>query len=121
MVDFILWYLLITLLGLLTFPLAYRLFGNLADSGYFLSRPLGLLFWGYIFWMLTTLQLVQNNPGGALFALSLLALISVIVIGRGGWENLRAWFTGNGVQLRYGTGLSFQMGPDRTLVVVQRG
>ena len=32
--EFISWYLLITLLGWITFPLAYRLFPALADRGY---------------------------------------------------------------------------------------
>jgi YYY domain-containing protein len=96
MVDFFLWYIIVVILGLLTFPLNSRIFKNLADRGYFLSRPLGLLLWGYIFWMLTTLGLIQNDPGGALFALVLVALISILVTGRSGWGDIQKWFKGNG-------------------------
>jgi len=45
------WYFLILVLGWLTFPLAYRLLGKLPDRGYTLSRALGLLLWGFIFWL----------------------------------------------------------------------
>ena len=46
MTAFISWYILITVLGWLTFPLAYYLFPALADRGYTLSRAFGLLLWG---------------------------------------------------------------------------
>ncbi|MGW8249851.1 MAG: hypothetical protein ACWGO1_04350, partial [Anaerolineales bacterium] len=72
-----LWYLIITLLGLLTFPLGYRLLPALADRGYALSRSMGWLLWGYIFWLLTSLGILRNNLGGLLFALALLVGLSV--------------------------------------------
>lgn len=51
MTSFFSWYLLITFLGWITFPLTYRLFPVLADRGYTLSRAFGLILWGFIFWM----------------------------------------------------------------------
>jgi len=75
---FVLWYLVVTLLGWLTFPLAYRLFPALTDRGYSLSRAAGLLIWGYIFWLFTSLGLAQNTIGGILFAL-------LIIAGLSGW------------------------------------
>jgi YYY domain-containing protein len=76
MLQFFLWYLLITLVGWLTFPLAYRLFPALADRGFSLARAIGLLVWGYVFWMMASLGLVQNDGGGLLLALILLAVVS---------------------------------------------
>ena len=70
------WYLTVTLLGWLTFPLAYRLFPALADRGYSLSRAVGLLVWGYAFWLLTSLGLSQNDVGGLLLGLVILAVLS---------------------------------------------
>jgi uncharacterized membrane protein len=55
MFQFIAWYLLVSLLGWLTFPLAYRLFPALADRGFSLARTFGMLVWGYIFWMAASL------------------------------------------------------------------
>ncbi len=69
MVAFISWYVILTLLGWLTFPLVYVLFPALSDRGYSLARAAGLLLWGYLFWLLTSLGLTQNNAGGVLFAL----------------------------------------------------
>ncbi|MDX9992055.1 MAG: DUF2298 domain-containing protein [Anaerolineales bacterium] len=74
MINFILWYLLMTALGLLTFPLAYRLLPALPERGYALSRALGLLLWGFIFWLAVSFGLARNNLGG-LFA-SLLVLVA---------------------------------------------
>ena len=73
MLQFFLWYLLITLVGWLTFPLTYRLFPALTDRGFSLARALGLLVWGYVFWMMASLGLIQNDGGGLLLALVLLA------------------------------------------------
>lgn len=72
MTDAIIWYLVITALGWLAFPLAYRLLPGLQDRGYAISRSLGLLLWGYIFWLLASLGVLPNQPSGLLFAALLL-------------------------------------------------
>jgi hypothetical protein len=64
MLSLILWYLLITLLGLLAFPLTYKLLPGLADRGYTLARTLGLLIWSYVFWILGSFGLLKNDLGG---------------------------------------------------------
>ena len=79
MTEFISWYIFITLLGWITFPLSYRLFPALADRGYALSRALGLLIWGYVFWMFATLGIAQNDLGGLLLALTVLGGLSAWV------------------------------------------
>src|SRR5512135_58371 len=84
MVAFISWYIVITLLGWLTFPLAYALFPALADRGYSLSRAAGLLLWGYLFWLLASLGLIENNVGGVLFGLLLVAALSTATFFVGG-------------------------------------
>ena len=77
MLWFFSWYLTVTLLGWLSFPLVYRLFPALADRGYSLSRAAGLLIWGYVFWLLTSLGLSQNDAGGLLLGLLILAGLSI--------------------------------------------
>ncbi len=76
MVQLILWYLLVSALGWLTFPLAFSLFPGLADRGFSLARTFGLLVWGYAFWMMASLGIVQNDPGGLLFGLLVLGVVS---------------------------------------------
>jgi YYY domain-containing protein len=76
MTAFISWYILITLLGWITFPLAYRLLPALADRGYTLSRAFGLMLWGFIFWLSANLGIAQNDPGGLLLGLAVVGGLS---------------------------------------------
>ncbi|MCX6033691.1 MAG: DUF2298 domain-containing protein, partial [Chloroflexi bacterium] len=76
MLSFFAWYLLVTFLSWLTFPLAFRLFPALADRGFSLARTFGMLVWGYGFWMMASLGIVQNDSGGLLLGLVILAAIS---------------------------------------------
>ena len=78
------WYFILLLLGWLTFPLTFRLFHKLNDRGYTLSRAFGLLLWGFVFWLLCSLGVLQNQPGAILFALVILGGISV-------WAGWRKW------------------------------
>ncbi len=87
MLNFITWYITLTLLGLLTFPLTYRLFPKLADRGYSFARTLGLLVWAYAFWMLASLGVAQNDIGGILLGLAILAGLSLFAATKSMNEN----------------------------------
>jgi YYY domain-containing protein len=78
MIAFLSWYIVITLLGWLTFPMVYRLLPALADRGYSLSRAAGLLIWSYTFWLLTSLGFTENNVGGILFSLLPLVCLTTL-------------------------------------------
>jgi len=80
MLSFLSWYIFITILGWLTFPLVYRLFPALADRGYTLSRSFGLLIWGYVFWLFASLGIAQNDIGGLLLGLVVLGGLSAWAI-----------------------------------------
>jgi YYY domain-containing protein len=76
MTAFLAWYVFIALLGWITFPLAYHLFPALRDRGYIFSRALGLLIWGYVFWLFASLGIAQNDRGGLLLGLVVLGSLS---------------------------------------------
>ncbi|MBL8098414.1 MAG: hypothetical protein JNK81_04490 [Anaerolineales bacterium] len=80
MTSFITWYILIIILGWLTFPLTYFLFPKLSDRGYTLARTVGLLIWGYAFWLLASFSIAQNDIGGILFALAILISLSTYLL-----------------------------------------
>ncbi len=80
MTTFFTWYIFLTLLGWLIFPLAHYLFPALADRGYTLSRAAGLLIWGYIFWLFASLGIAQNDTGGILLALAFIIGLSVWLV-----------------------------------------
>lgn len=90
MFALILWYILITLIGLLAFPLAYRLLPFLPDRGYAFSRALGLLITSYLFWLLASLQAGPNSLGGILLAVFVLAGLGALAAG-GRWRELITW------------------------------
>ena len=94
MLAFLSWYVLITVVGLLAFPIAYRIFTRLPDRGYALARPFGLLLWGFIFWLLASLHILQNDLGGVLLALLLVLGASALVI-RKEWQGFIGWFKPN--------------------------
>lgn len=83
MLSFFAWYVLISALGWLVFPLAYRLLPALKDRGFALSRALGLLLWAYVFWLLVSLGILRNDTGGLLFALAVVAGLSLWTLARG--------------------------------------
>jgi YYY domain-containing protein len=70
-------------MGLAALPLAHRFFRWLPDRGYTLARPLGLLLTSYVLWLGSSLGLLRNSVGGALFSLLIVALISLFVYQRG--------------------------------------
>lgn len=84
MLHLLTWYLLLALLGWLTFPLAWRLFPALADRGFSLARALGLLLWGYLFWLLASLGVIQNDGSGLFLTLILVAGLSAATMWRKG-------------------------------------
>ena len=48
MADFALWYVFITILGWLAFPLCAAVFKRANDRGFSVAKVVGLLVWGYL-------------------------------------------------------------------------
>jgi len=95
MLHLIIWYLIISLLGLLAFPLVFKLLPALSDRGYALSRILGLLLWGYIFWILGSFGFIRNDVGGEFFAVLLLGIFGGISLKKASWREMKLWFKSN--------------------------
>lgn len=76
MTESISWYFSSSLLGWLAFPLTFRLFPALADRGYALARAVGILLWGWLFWIFASLGILRNDLGGVLFACLVLVVLS---------------------------------------------
>ncbi|HUF38056.1 MAG TPA: DUF2298 domain-containing protein [Anaerolineales bacterium] len=92
MTVFALWYLALTGLGLAAFPLCFALLPGLADRGYAFSRILGLLVWGYFYWMGGSLGLLPNNFGALVFTFAALAGASAFAAARIDRADLVAWW-----------------------------
>lgn len=91
MLSFILWYLAVSLFGLLALPLTFRFFEHLPDRGYAFSKPLGVLGFSYLFWISGSLGLLRNNAGGLFLALILLAGMGALAARGRGLAAIRDW------------------------------
>jgi len=60
-VDALVWLLAIELLGLAALPLAFLLFHRLPDRGYTLSKPLALVLFPFVLWILGLTHLFPNS------------------------------------------------------------
>ncbi len=89
----LIWWLLVELMGLLALPLAYRLFRRLPDRGYGVSKALGLLLVGYLFWLLGVLGFLGNDSGGVVLAMALVGAgsLGVYFWRRDDGESGRSW------------------------------
>ena len=76
MIAFLSWYILISALGWLAFPLGFYVFPALADRGYTFARAFALLIWGYMFWLFASFRLAQNDIGGLLLGIIILGGLS---------------------------------------------
>jgi YYY domain-containing protein len=74
MIQALSWWLVVQLVGLVVFPLAYGFFGRLPDRGWAFSKPFGILFLTYLFWILNSAHILPNSQRGIAWALFLLAL-----------------------------------------------
>ncbi len=92
---FIRWYLTISLVGVLSLPIAFQFFPRLTSRGYALIRPLSLLTWGFAFWMLGSLGVLQNDLGGVLISLVVLTACSFLQLRKGKWFELKSWIRHN--------------------------
>ena len=87
----ILWWGTFLGIGLAALPITLAVFRSLPDRGYGLAKPLGLLIFGYLFWILGTVRVIPNSQAGAIGVLVILLAISGVVLYRRK-ESLRTFF-----------------------------
>jgi len=58
-------------------------------------KPLGLLIWGFFFWLLVSLGVLQNDMGGEVLAFALLTTVSYFLIRKNQFSILKDWFRGH--------------------------
>ncbi len=75
----IIWWLILLVIGLITFPLVSRVCGGLLDKGYSVSKILGILLFTYFSWLLASLHLLKFGSLNISVALLLLLALSFYV------------------------------------------
>ncbi len=70
------WWLMLMLLGLLAYPLAFTALRGLTDRGYIFSKTLGILVLAYFTWILAYLHLVAFSHISTLIVMAILLLLA---------------------------------------------
>ena len=90
------WYLTVVVVGIVGWPLAYSLLPGLPDRGYGLSKALGLLLTGYVFWLLGSLGLLINTVGSIILSMLIVAGLGIsIFFARQKSTSVREWLREN--------------------------
>jgi YYY domain-containing protein len=91
MLDVITWWLVLEVVGVVAFPLAFVVFPRFPDRGYAFAKPIGLLGIGFVFWILGSAWVLTNNAGGIAWVVLMFGFAS----GYFAWrrkDDLRAFF-----------------------------
>ena len=73
----IVWWLILLIIGLITFPLVSRVCGRLPDKGYSISKILGLLLLMYFSWLLASAHILKFGYINVVFSLLILLALSL--------------------------------------------
>ena len=92
---FVRWYLAVSVGGLVALPLGHKLFRFLPDRGYAFARTLGLLFIGYVFWLLGSFGFLRNDAPGLLIAAAIVLGLGLAWLKRAGLTELWGWLKDN--------------------------
>ncbi len=74
------WWLVVSLLGWITWPLAFGLFRGLRDRGILLAKTLGWLLSGWLLWVFASSGLAQNSVRNAWLVAAIVMLVSAAVL-----------------------------------------
>ena len=77
------WYIAVQVIALAALPIGLLLFRRLPDRGYLLTKVLGLLFVGYLAWLLASLRILDFSPGGLWLMILVVGAVSGLVAWRG--------------------------------------
>ncbi|MBC7249384.1 MAG: glycosyltransferase family 39 protein [Anaerolineae bacterium] len=81
-VAVLVWWLVVTLIGALAWPLTFVVFRHLADRGHVLARSLGLIVLAYLVWLPASLRWLRNGLPLTLAAMVVLAAVSAFLLRR---------------------------------------
>lgn len=79
MLQVVWWYLVVFLVGVIAWPICACLFPAFRDRGYAFSRSAGLMLSGFLFWLLADFGVLQNDLGGVVASLLIVAAISIVL------------------------------------------
>ncbi len=91
MMSFFVWVFVLIPLGWSIFPILYLLFPRLAERGYGLGKPAGLLVFGYLYWITVTFNVLPNNWVGVAAVYLLVMLFGILAAWKAGFSTIKNW------------------------------
>ncbi len=88
---FIRWYIASLLLSFVFLPITFRVFIHLPDRGYSFTKPLSLLFTGYVFWFLGANRFLYYDLGGIFLSIAVIIGLGIGFQRKDGLQNIRDW------------------------------
>ena len=82
MLDALIWYIAVQVLGILALPAAFVLFRRLPDRGFTLAKPAAMVFFSYILWVLGLSHIAPNTQLTIILVLAVAAVPSVYLFRR---------------------------------------
>jgi uncharacterized membrane protein len=76
LVYFLLWWIIVEIIGWLALPIAMRVLRWLPDRGYIFSKSIGLLIASYVLWLGASTHLLRNDLGSILASILIMAGLS---------------------------------------------
>ena len=76
----LIWWLMLTLLGMLAYPLVFAAFRGLTDRGYIFSKTLGIMLLAYCTWILACLHIAAFSHLSTLIVMAMLLMLASALI-----------------------------------------
>lgn len=73
------WYLFLLGIGLIFFPLTYKIFNQFSDSGYAFSKILAILFLSYVSFFLGTIKIISFNQTNLFLLIFFFSIINLLI------------------------------------------
>ncbi|MBQ4512672.1 MAG: hypothetical protein II969_06745 [Anaerolineaceae bacterium] len=90
-IDIIKWYLVLSGIGIIGFPIVFGFLKKLPGRGFVFSRSIGLILISFLYWLGGSLGLLRNNTGSLLLVVCVTAVCAGIS-GYRQWNEIREWF-----------------------------
>jgi YYY domain-containing protein len=84
--QILVWWLALTLVGALAWPITFAFFRRLPSGGYTFARTTGLLIISYIVWILSLPGILPFSLTGAVIAAGTILLADIALMARNGWS-----------------------------------
>ena len=92
MTETLLWLLAIEAIGIVSFPIVFYLLPTLKDYGFFITKPLGLLIFGYLAWVISQTEMLPINQS-TLLILIVISLICFAIFVKANFSSIRSFLS----------------------------